>query len=94
MTKRAEYTFALHEGSLADPGDRNPYAGRSLVLAQLWMRGYMRMMQARIEAGPAMQKYLAGRGGNCLTCAPRYTLATPARGRHTGEGGPQHAAAI
>lgn len=57
MSKRAEYVQALYEGSLADPGDRNPYAGRSLVLAKLWMRGYMRMLRVRIETGPAMQKY-------------------------------------
>ena len=40
MSKRAEYTFALYSGSLAEPGDRNPYAGGSLVLAKLWMSGY------------------------------------------------------
>jgi len=61
VTKRAEYIFALYEGSLADPGDRNPYAGRSLVLAQLWMRGYQRMLRVRNSAGPAMRKYLAAR---------------------------------
>jgi hypothetical protein len=60
VTKRAEYMLALYEGSLADPGDRNPYAGRSLVLAKLWMRGYMRMMRVRIDTGPAMQTYLRG----------------------------------
>lgn len=60
MTKRAEYTFALYSGSLAEPGDRNPYAGRSLVLAKLWMRGYTRMLRVRIETGPAMQRYRAG----------------------------------
>jgi hypothetical protein len=60
MTKRAEYIFALYSGSLADPGDRNPYAGQSLVLAKLWMRGYRRMLHVRIETGPAMQRYLRG----------------------------------
>jgi len=59
---RREATRALYEGSLAEPGARNPYNGRSLVLAKLWMRGYMRMMRVRIETGPAMQKYLAARG--------------------------------
>ncbi|MDR7289676.1 hypothetical protein K3U95_10830 [Mycolicibacterium senegalense] len=54
MTKRAEYTFALYSGSLAEPGDRNPYAGQSLVLAKLWMRGYMRMLRVRIDTGPAI----------------------------------------
>ena len=61
MTKRAEYVFALYAGSVADPGDRNPYSGRSLVLAKLWMRGYCRMLLVRINTGPAMQKYLAAR---------------------------------
>ncbi|WP_048469346.1 hypothetical protein [Mycolicibacterium chlorophenolicum] len=61
MTKRAEYTFALYCGSLAEPGDRNPYAGHSLVLAKLWMRGYMRMLRVRIETGPAMQRHRAAR---------------------------------
>ncbi|RDH75501.1 hypothetical protein DVS77_26235 [Mycolicibacterium moriokaense] len=53
--------FALYEGCLADPGDRNPYAGRSLVLAKLWMRGYCRMLSVRINTGSAMRKYLAAR---------------------------------
>jgi hypothetical protein len=61
MSKRAEYMFALYEGSLAEPGDRNPYAGRSLVLAKLWMRGYRRMLHVRIYTGPVMQTYLAAR---------------------------------
>ncbi|OPX05951.1 hypothetical protein [Mycobacterium sp. AT1] len=62
MSKRAEYMFALYSGSLAEPGDRNPYAdSESLVLPKLWLRGYMRMMQVRIETGPAMQTYLAAR---------------------------------
>lgn len=61
MTKRAEYTFALYSGSLAEPGDRNPYAGRSLVLAKLWMRGYMRMLRVRVETGPALQRHLSVR---------------------------------
>ncbi|OBK56317.1 hypothetical protein A5656_19660 [Mycobacterium gordonae] len=57
MTNRAEYTFALYSGSLAEPGSRNPYRGESLVLAQLWMRGYMRMLRVRVDTGPAMQRY-------------------------------------
>jgi hypothetical protein len=32
--------FALYSGSVAEPGDRNPYAGQSLVLAKLWLRGW------------------------------------------------------
>lgn len=54
VTKRAEYTFALYSGSLAEPGDRNPYAGRSLLLAKLWLRGYLRALDVRIQTGPAM----------------------------------------
>lgn len=27
MSKRAEYMFAYYSGSLANPGDRNPYNG-------------------------------------------------------------------
>ncbi|MDP7724382.1 hypothetical protein [Mycobacterium sp. TY814] len=58
MSKRAEYMFALYSGSVADPGDPNPYAGsESLVLPKLWMRGYMRMLRVRIETGPAMARY-------------------------------------
>jgi hypothetical protein len=60
VSKRAEYVFALYSGSLAEPGDRNPYAGgESLVLPKLWLRGYMRMLRVRIETGPAMQAYRA-----------------------------------
>lgn len=51
----------MYEASLADVGDRNPYAGRSLVLAKLWMCGYRRMLHVRVNSGPAMQKYLAAR---------------------------------
>jgi hypothetical protein len=68
MSKRAEYMLALYEGSLAEPGDRNPYAGRSLVLAQLWRRGYMRMLRVRIETGPAMQRYRAARASGMYAC--------------------------
>ena len=56
MSRRAEYIKALYEGSLADPGDRNPYAGDAL-LAKLWMSGYMRMLRVRIDTGPAMRRY-------------------------------------
>jgi hypothetical protein len=56
---RQEAIHALFEGSLADVGDANPYAGRSLVLAKLWMRGYRRMLNVRINSGPAMRRYLA-----------------------------------
>ncbi|WP_233461619.1 ribosome modulation factor [Mycobacterium intracellulare] len=54
---RAEYTFALYSGSLAEPGDQNPYAGQSLALASLWMRGYRRMLRVRIDGGLAMRRY-------------------------------------
>jgi hypothetical protein len=49
-----EATRAVYQGSLADPGDRNPYAGRSLALATLRMRGYRRMLIVRVNSGPAM----------------------------------------
>jgi len=58
---RQEATRALYEGSLAEPGDRNPYAGRSLVLAKLWMRGYRRMLLVRVNTGPAMARYYEAR---------------------------------
>lgn len=58
---RQDAMRALFEGSLADPGDRNPYSGQSIALAQLWMRGYMRMLRVRIDTGPAMQRYRAAR---------------------------------
>ena len=61
MSKRAEYMFALYSGSVAEPGDRNPYPEESLALFKLWARGYRRMMRVRIETGPAMQAYLRGR---------------------------------
>lgn len=64
VTMRQDVTRALYEGSLAEPGDRNPYAGRSLVLAKLWMSGYMRMLSVRIETGPAMARYLEARRSN------------------------------
>jgi hypothetical protein len=57
VTMRHEATRALYEGSLAEPGDRNPYAGLSLVFAKLWMRGYMRMLRVRIDTGPATVRY-------------------------------------
>lgn len=57
MSKRAEYVFALYSGSVADPGDVNPYRGGSLALAKLWRRGYRRMLSVRIETGPAMRRY-------------------------------------
>ena len=73
MTFRQEATRALYEGSLADVGDANPYSGQSLVLAKLWMRGYMRMLRVRIDTGPARQRYLAARAGteaDELACKP------------------------
>jgi hypothetical protein len=64
VTIRQEATRALFEGSLAEVGDANPYAGRSLVLAKLWMRGYARDLRVRIESGPAMARYRTGNRGN------------------------------
>lgn len=57
VTVRMAATRALYEGSLADVGDANPYAGRSPVLAKLWMRGYLRMLRRRVESSLAMQRY-------------------------------------
>ncbi len=62
-TFRQRAIRALYEGSLADVGDQNPYAGESLALAKLWHRGYVRMLSVRIELGPAMQRYRAGHAG-------------------------------
>jgi hypothetical protein len=54
--------FALYSGSLAEPGDRNPYAGgESLVLPKLWLRGYMRMLRVRLETGPPTTRHLEAR---------------------------------
>ena len=54
MTKRAEYTFALYSGRLADIGDTNPYdAEQSPALAKLWTAGYVRMLRVRTSGGPA-----------------------------------------
>lgn len=64
---RQAATRALYEGSLAEPGDRNPYAGRSLVLAKVWMRGYRRMLHVRISTGPAMARYLPARAAEETT---------------------------
>lgn len=51
---RQQAMRALYEGSLTEPGDRNPYAGGSLVLAKLWLRGYTRMFCAHPQrAGDA-----------------------------------------
>jgi hypothetical protein len=57
VAMRRAATRAMYEGSLADPSDRNPYVGRSLVLAKLWQRGYMRMLRVRIDTGFAMVRY-------------------------------------
>lgn len=61
---RQHATRALYEGSLADAGDHNPYAGRSLVLAKLWMRGYRRMLLVRVKTGPAAQQCLSARAAD------------------------------
>jgi hypothetical protein len=58
---RLDATRALYEGSLAEVGDANPYAGRSLVLAKVWMRGYRRMLLVRVYTSPVMRPYLEAR---------------------------------
>lgn len=74
MTARHAATLALFEGSLADVGDANPYAGRSLVLAKLWRRGYAGMLCVRVHSSPSMQRYLAAREAE----RRRATSANPA----------------
>ena len=64
MTYRQEAIRALYEGSLAEVGDRNTYAGQSVAFAALWRRGYMRMLSVRIETGPAMTRYRQARQRN------------------------------
>jgi hypothetical protein len=56
---------ALREGQNAEPDAVNPYSGESLLLAKVWMRGYMTMLTIRTNSGPAMQRYLAGRRRSC-----------------------------
>jgi hypothetical protein len=41
MSRRTEFVRVFYEGCLADPGDKNPYAGESLLLA--------RSMDARVH---------------------------------------------
>ncbi|OBG25423.1 hypothetical protein [Mycobacterium sp. E3198] len=60
---RIEATRALYKGLLADLGERNPYAGRSVALARLWLRGYLRMPRVPIETWRAMAVYLDGTKG-------------------------------
>ena len=47
MNVRDDATRALAEGRAADVGAANPYAGRSLVLAKAWRRGYQLMLLQR-----------------------------------------------
>ncbi|OCB25381.1 hypothetical protein [Mycobacterium intracellulare] len=58
---RQAATRARYEGSLAKPGNRKLYAGRTLVLAKLRMRDYRHMLLVRVNAGQAMQRYLKAR---------------------------------
>lgn len=53
---------AYSAGRTAQPGgDVNPYAGRSLAFAKLWLRGYQTMLLERFYSTPMMQAYLAAR---------------------------------
>lgn len=61
MTFRDDATQALAEGRAAEIGASNPYAGESLVLAKMWMRGYMSMANERFYSRPSMQPYLKAR---------------------------------
>ncbi|WP_304114388.1 hypothetical protein [Mycolicibacterium bacteremicum] len=84
MSKRAEYIYALYLGSVAEPGDRNPFDGRSVLLAKLWQRGYRRMVKVRINTGPARQRYLRARRSTWIrrTAAPAGRLAPRIQMRH------------
>lgn len=72
MTIRRQATRALYEGSLAEPGDRNPYAGKSLAMAKCWRAGYERMLRIRIETGPAVIAHRAA--ARALLRAPSFKL--------------------
>lgn len=61
MTYREDAEAALRAGQNAEVGDPNPYNGKSIALAQLWLTGYQTMLTTRAAATPAMQKYLQGR---------------------------------
>ena len=84
VSKRAEYVYALYLGSVAEPGDRNPFDGRSVLLAKLWQRGYRRMVKVRINTGPAMQRYYRARRSTWIrrSAAPAGRLAPRIRMRH------------
>jgi hypothetical protein len=58
---KSAYLRALAEGRAAEVGALNPYAGQSLALAGLWMRGYKAMLLERIYSRPSMQPYLHAR---------------------------------
>ncbi|WP_109555061.1 ribosome modulation factor [Mycobacteroides chelonae] len=46
---------ARAEGLTAEVGTENPYAGASLVLAQVWRRAYMTRLAVRLERSPGRQ---------------------------------------
>jgi hypothetical protein len=52
---------ALAEGRAAEVGASNPYAGRSLALAQMWMEGYESMLLQRWYTSPHRQAYMNAR---------------------------------
>lgn len=61
MTFREDATRALAEGRAAEVGASNPYAGKSVALTGMWMRGYMSMANERFYSRPSMQPYLKAR---------------------------------
>lgn len=61
MTTKDDMTRALDEGRNAVVGAENPYAGKSLVLAKLWRRGYKAMLDRSWYTSPHRQKYLQAR---------------------------------
>lgn len=58
---RDDATRALAEGRAAQVGARNPYTGKSLALAKMWMRGYESMLLQRWYTSPHRQPYMNAR---------------------------------
>ena len=57
-----ELISALDEGRNALPGDQNPYAGTSLALAKMWLRGYQGMLKRVFYEAPSQRPYVAALG--------------------------------
>ena len=61
MTTKDDMTRALDAGRNARIGDQNPYTGQSLILAQLWRRGYKAMLDRSWYTSPHRRDYLQAR---------------------------------